>query len=74
MLKTLRTRLERLEAARSRGVIEIVRLRPDGGGVVTEIRNGRILRRWDATPERAARLERVAVWIRRSYGMDADAA
>jgi hypothetical protein len=67
MLKSLRLRLEKLESARSRGVIEIVRLRKDGWAAVTEIRNGRILRRWDATPERADRLAKEGITIWRSY-------
>jgi hypothetical protein len=65
---SLKARIERLEAARSRGVIEIVRVHPDGGASLTEILNGRIVSRWDATPERAARLERGAVAIERTYG------
>jgi hypothetical protein len=64
----LKARIERLEAARSRGVIEIVRVHPDGGVVATEIRNGRIASRRELTPERAARLERGAVAIERTYG------
>jgi len=74
MLKTLRTRLERLETARTRGVIEILRERPDGGAAVTVVRDGRIVRRWDATPEQAAKLARGAITIERSYGGGADAA
>jgi hypothetical protein len=72
---SLKARIERLEAARSRGAVEILRVHPDGGASLTEILNGRIVSRWDATPERAARLERGAVAIERSYGKEcADAA
>jgi hypothetical protein len=68
MLKSLRSRLERLETARSSGVIEILRLRQDGGAAVTEIRNGRIVRCQEVTAKEAARLARGAVELRRSYG------
>jgi len=64
----LKARIERLETARSIGVSEILRLHPDGGVVMTEIRNGRIVSRRDATPEEAARLVRGAVVNERAYG------
>jgi hypothetical protein len=62
----LKVRIERLEAARSRGVIEIVRLHP-GGGSLTEIRNGRVTRRREVTPMEADRLTRGGLVIERSY-------
>jgi hypothetical protein len=68
---SLRARIERLEAEeRARGVIEIVRMHPDGGATVTEIRNGRIASRREVTAEEADRLTRGAVTIERSYGAD----
>jgi hypothetical protein len=63
----LKVRIERLEAARSRGVIEIVRLRKDGWADVTEIRGGRIVSRLEVTPMEADRLTRGAITIWRSY-------
>jgi hypothetical protein len=51
-------------------VIEIVRMHPDGGAIVTEIRNGRIERCWEVTPEEADRLAKRAITIERSYGAD----
>jgi hypothetical protein len=68
MLKSLRLRLERLEAARSRGGFEIVRLRKDGGGSLTEIRGGRIVRHQEVTAEEAARLAQGGLVIERAYG------
>jgi hypothetical protein len=65
---SLKARIERLESARSRGAVEIRRVHPDGGAVVTEIRNGRIVSRRELTPERAARLEGGGVMIQRTYG------
>jgi hypothetical protein len=65
----LKARIERLETARSRGVIEIVRMHPDGGAVVTEIRNGRVTRRREVTAEEAARLAEGAITIERCYGL-----
>jgi hypothetical protein len=65
---SLKARIERLESARSIGAVEILRVHPDGGAVVTEIRSGRIVSRRDATPERAARLVRGAVVVERTYG------
>lgn len=72
----LKARIERLEAARSvpRNDYTIIRrFVPDGGGIVTEIRDGRVTRR-ELTPEEAARLERGAATIQRSYAGGADAA
>jgi len=57
-----------LEAARGRGRFEIVRLRPGDGAVVTVVRDGRVVSRWGATPEQAARLAQGAIAIERSYG------
>jgi hypothetical protein len=72
---SLKARIARLEVARSRGVIEIARLRPEGGASLTEIRDGRILRRRELGPEDVARLARGAILIGRSYGKEcADAA
>jgi len=72
MLKTLRSRLERLEkAARNRGTAEftiIRRIVPGNEVFVTEIRNGRVTRRRELTPEEAARLAREAITIERTYG------
>jgi len=71
----LKARVERLEAARTRGVIEIVREHPDGGAAVTVVRDGRIASRRELTPEEAARLAVGAITIERSYGKEcADAA
>jgi hypothetical protein len=70
MLKSLRSRLERLEAARGKGAIEILRLHPDGGGSLTAIRAGRIVSRREVTAEEAGRLSEGAVTIWRSYGAD----
>jgi hypothetical protein len=64
----LKARIERLESERARGVIEIVRVHPDGGAVVAAVRNGRIVTRRELTPERAARLEGGGVMIQRTYG------
>jgi hypothetical protein len=64
----LRARIARLEAERARGAVEILRVHPDGGASLTEILNGRIASRRELTPERAARLERGAVAIERTYG------
>jgi hypothetical protein len=62
----LKARIERLEAARSRGVIEIVRLHP-GGASLTEIRGGRVTRRLEVTPNEADRLASGGLVIERSY-------
>jgi hypothetical protein len=67
-MMTLKARIARLEVERTRGVIEIVRERPDGGAAVTVVRDGRIVGRWDATPGEAAKLARGAITIERSYG------
>jgi hypothetical protein len=67
MLKSLHLRLARLEAARSKGVIEIMRLRKDGGAAVTEIRGGRVTHRREVAPEEADRLARGGLAIERSY-------
>jgi len=56
-----------LEAASSKGVIEILRMRPDGGVSMTEIRWGRVTRRRELAPEEADRLSAGAVKIERSY-------
>jgi hypothetical protein len=63
----LKARIERLEAARSRGVIEIVRLHPGVATLVT-FRNGRVTHRREATAEEADRLTRGAITIERTYG------
>jgi len=65
----LKARIDRLEAARNTGAIEILRLHPDGGAVMTEIRNGRIVSRQEVTAEEAARLARGAITIERGYGL-----
>jgi len=65
----LRTRLERLEAARGKGAIEVLRTRHDGGAVVTEIRNGRMVSRREVMAEEADRLSAGAVTIERTYGL-----
>jgi hypothetical protein len=67
MLKSLRLRLERLESARSRAAIEILRMRQDGGGNLTTIRNGRIASRREVTADEADRLSEGAITIERSY-------
>jgi hypothetical protein len=69
MLKSLRLRLERLEAARGRAVIEILREHPGGGADITVIRNGRVTRRREVTAEEAARLARGAITVERGYGL-----
>jgi hypothetical protein len=68
MLKNLRSRLEKLETARSSDVIEIIYRDLDGPGVLTRIRDGRVVSRRELTPEEAARLVKGAISIRRSYG------
>jgi hypothetical protein len=65
----LKARIDRLEAARNTGAIEILRMRQDGGGSLTEIRGGRIARRQEVTAEEAARLARGAITIERGYGL-----
>jgi hypothetical protein len=50
-------------------VIEILHEHCDGGAIVTEIRNGRIERCWEVTPEEADRLAKRAITIERSYGL-----
>jgi hypothetical protein len=69
MLKSLRSRLEKLESARGRAVIEILREHHDGTATVTTIRNGRIVSRREVPAEEAARLAEGAVTIERSYGL-----
>jgi hypothetical protein len=70
MLKSLRSRLERLEAARGKGAPEFTivrRIIPDGWAIVTEIRNGIVSRR-EVTAEEAERLREGATTIDRTYG------
>jgi len=69
MLKTLRSRLEKLEQSRAARGIEIVRVHPGGGATLTVIRSGRIASRRELTPEEAARLAVGAITIERSYGL-----
>jgi len=69
MLKSLRLRLEKLESARGRGVIEILRLRHDGTATLVTFRNGRVTRRRELMPEEAARRAAVGIVIERSYGL-----
>ena len=64
----LKARIERLETARSMGAVEIVRMHPDGGADVTEIRGGRTVSRREVTAEEAARLAVGAILIGRTYG------
>ena len=65
----LKARIDRLEAVRNTGAIEILRMRHDGGGSLTEIRGGRIVSRRELTPEETARLARGAIVIERGYGL-----
>ena len=70
MLKSLRARLEKLEAARRGGETLIIRARPDRSASARDLRTGRA---WDATPPEAARLSRGAIVIGRSYGQQGGA-
>ncbi len=70
----LKARIERLETARTKGAIEVVRMHHDGGASLTEIRSGRVVSRRELTPEQAARLAVGAITIERTYGGGADAA
>jgi hypothetical protein len=70
---SLRARIERLEAERARGVVEIVRLHHGGVAPVTVVCNGRVVSRRGVTPEEAGRVA-VGITIRRTYGGRADAA
>ncbi len=65
---SLKMRVERLETEHSSDVIEIVYKHLDGSGVLTKIRDGRVVSRRELTPEEAARLAKGAISIRRSYG------
>jgi hypothetical protein len=66
---SLRARIEHLEAERARGAIEILRMHPDGGAVVTALRDGRVVSRREVTAEEAARLAKRAITIERTYGL-----
>jgi hypothetical protein len=69
----LKARLKRLEAARSRAACNytiVRRIIPDGLAIVTEIRDGRVVSRWEVTAEEAARLAKRAIMIKRSYGAE----
>jgi DNA repair photolyase len=71
MLKSLRLRLERLEAARGKGARNYIIIRPlvpgEGEAFVTEIKDGRVLRHGLVGPEEVARLREGAITIERSY-------
>ena len=65
----LKTRIERLEAARGRGVIEILHKHLDGGATLVTFRNGRVVSRRELTPEEAAKLAVGGIVIERTYGL-----
>jgi hypothetical protein len=67
MSMNLREKIRRLESARGRGVIEILREHHDGTATVTTIRSGRVVSRKELSAAEAAKLAVGAITIERAY-------